>query len=835
MSARSVYPMMAHFSCEPVFIPDEEILCPGSEDEDSPEVCRERRKRREAIARDLLKNFTPPVMLSASLRGPFENGWVNPWATSSRGVGAEDRSSGYAGKRRRVVEDSSKKLPIEYRRRTSSTELAIYNTSPTPVRRNPQPSRSAPPFDLTPINTRKSTNQPAKNVPEFERPPATSRISVSNLLIDPVIPEPESQESTRARISVSNLLVGPEIPEPGSQESTRARMALGRITHTGAQYQKANGITGHYKSPSNPSSASSSSFPRNEHVLDQVSEYVQNEAPARAVRRVSFTGSGNVKKVGSWGSTNEKTRSSPDNFRAKCYDGGNKGYRDRFLSTDDPFVTSNRYANQPSHQSDNPSRTSNRQANQPSHESDVQPDAQIISGGPGTAGAGASTDLLETDRYVLNQQDSYADFSTQAAFRKAHQSFTRDLVRKPSDEGRPNGFHAIESESPEAAPQAKRRRIMAGSPAGSPAAGASLFDSNEQDPMSTQAMVDEFSPFAMTTAKKKHTVSGPSEAYMNDLPALTSPLAHRRGSMNANHRNSSFSDMGGQSAPRHRTSHSPQNPVIPTDFTNSYRSVSPLSPIRGPSPDPSLRSPHHTSPSTPKNSPPNSAHREYMHHCYPTSPTASYENSSPSGKSLRDECESPSPSSHLVRNNAPSPLDIPVSDPANRFPTAHANSHSHSLLSFSIAPNKNALTQTSYHQDGQVLQQHDVPIFLSSPETTAGEQFSIDAALDEAESFLGNWDVEAEAKKEGEKAAASAAAAVTAKATAKAAAVGTTSAPATTAADTSPALAAPSSQRRRITQSLGIDSESSFESERKFREEIEAKKRRLMVGMKKYK
>lgn len=812
--------MLAPYSCEPLYTPKEEILYPGSEDEDPPEVRRERRKRRESIGYGLLKNISPPVMLSARLLGPFEDGWVNPWRTKSREMRAKDRRSSYAEKRRRVVEDSTKKSPEEYMHRTSYTERAIYNTSPTPDRRGPHPSRSAPTFDLTPIDTRISTNQLAKNGLDFEHLHANSKIP-------PV-----------------NRLMGPVIPEPGHTIAhARAQIALSEITQAEAEHQSANGLRGHNRNPSyslSSSSASLSSFPPSESFLGQQIEHKKIEAPGRAVRRVSFTGSGNVRRAGSWESTSEKNLPSPNTFQANNIAGGNGFYRNYFSLAEDPFLTSNRHTNQLS------------------HESDAQPEAQIVSGRPGMIGAGPSTDLLETDRYNLNQQDSYADLSTQAAIRKAHQSFTRDLVKQPSDEGKPNGFHAIESELPEAAPQAKKRRTMASFSAGNPAAGANLFDWNEQEPMSTQAMVDEFSPFAMTTIKKeKHNVLGPPEAYMNGLPTLTSPLTHRRETaMAPDHPNSSSFNIGGPSAPRHRispslnnkrsptasryrTSLSPENPVGPRRPAYSHQNrypTSPSSPLRGPSPDPSARSPHPTSPSIPTNLRPISPHWEYIAR-HPTSPSISYGSESPSETSPRESrSESPSPSPNLVRNNPP-PEDIRVSHPANRSPTPPANSHSHPLSSFSIAPNNNTLTQTSHQQDGQApQQQHDVPVLLSSPETTTGgEKFSIDAALDEAETFLGNWDVETEAKKEGEKAAAAASATATKRKTAEAVREASTIAAAITTATNTSAPAPAGSQRRRITQSLGIDSQTETESAKKCHEELQAKKRRLMAGMSKYK
>jgi hypothetical protein len=59
----------------------EDIVCPGSDSEETPEETRQKRLRYERQARRYLRGHRP-VLLSASLRGPFskETGWINPWS-----------------------------------------------------------------------------------------------------------------------------------------------------------------------------------------------------------------------------------------------------------------------------------------------------------------------------------------------------------------------------------------------------------------------------------------------------------------------------------------------------------------------------------------------------------------------------------------------------------------------------------------------------------------------------------------------------------------------------------------------------------------------------------
>ena len=65
-----------HF--EPISVPPEDVLCLGSDDDDTVERHRKRR-RIEELGQKYLEG-KPLFIQSASLRGPLHNGWVNPWA-----------------------------------------------------------------------------------------------------------------------------------------------------------------------------------------------------------------------------------------------------------------------------------------------------------------------------------------------------------------------------------------------------------------------------------------------------------------------------------------------------------------------------------------------------------------------------------------------------------------------------------------------------------------------------------------------------------------------------------------------------------------------------------
>ena len=50
----------------------------GSSDEEGPELQLRKKRKRELLGQEYLRG-RPPTILTAGLRGPFDNGWKNPW------------------------------------------------------------------------------------------------------------------------------------------------------------------------------------------------------------------------------------------------------------------------------------------------------------------------------------------------------------------------------------------------------------------------------------------------------------------------------------------------------------------------------------------------------------------------------------------------------------------------------------------------------------------------------------------------------------------------------------------------------------------------------------
>jgi len=304
-----------------------------------------------------------------------------------------------------------------------------------------------------------------------------------------------------------------------------------------------------------------------------------------------------------------------------------------------------------------------------SHNSAVLAEAQVVSDAPvqlARLPSGTSTNLLETDKQSpkfisLDDEDSYLDLSTQAAMQKAQRSFKEDIIS-------PVKFKV--PTSPHKSPKKSRfsKTDITPTANGRPSRAAeSKFvkaePEDDEEPMSTQAMADAISPFAITTIKKRPPASQKEAGFAASPTRERSPRA------------------AGTASPDPSPTHSFHKPLS--------MSTTPSTSQKPPSP--------------PKPTPP-----------------------------------------------------IPLSRPntTSKPPST--------LTSFSILRNGTMTESSSILQDGQ-QSPHDVDISLpldplGTPFGTAtangnGDMstgnWDLGAALEDAGSFLGDWNVEAEARKEG--------------------------------------------------------------------------------------
>ena len=334
------------------------------------------------------------------------------------------------------------------------------------------------------------------------------------------------------------------------------------------------------------------------------------KAKAQAIRRLSFTASGRSKSPVSRKSSQERLH-SPRRRQQGSPLRRMESSHEQLSSEEDVYASAT--SKLPSVSGD-------------TSKSEALPEGQLVAADPGRSKlpSGLSTNLIETDKQSLkfpgvDEGDSYMNLSTQAAIAKAQLSFQNDVLspfkspqKHRSDlEISPTAYKTPRSAFPLSLTPTKHVNARG------------LMENDEEEPISTQAMIDAMSPFAVTTVKKNPNWTRRDSSVRSAVTSPTSPTAnHFR----------------------------PQSPSMST-------SVSP----------------------------------------------------------------SPSP----IRHSPPPPPSLPIS--LRKGPS--------SLTSFSIAPN-GTLTEI-YQHDGQQQQFADE------------DGWNLEDALEEAGSFLGTWEVEAEARKVG--------------------------------------------------------------------------------------
>lgn len=337
------------------------------------------------------------------------------------------------------------------------------------------------------------------------------------------------------------------------------------------------------------------------------------KAKVQAIRRLSFTASGRLKSPRSRRSSQEQQDSLTRRQQESPL---------RRMESSHGEVSSDEGA-YASATSKLPS------VNEDTSKSEALPEAQVVAVDHGRfkVPSGPSTELLETDKHSLkfpsiDEGDSYMNLSTQAAIAKAQRSFQNDVLspfknspqrHRPDLEVSPTAYKTPIAAFPLSLTTTTAKR----------ASEQGLMDGDDEDPISTQAMIDAMSPFAVTTVKKKTSLTRRDSFARSAVTSPASPTA------------------------------------------NLFRRKSPsMSTSVSPSPSP-------------------------------------------------------------IRCTSPPPPSLPIS--LRKGPS--------SLTSFSIAPN-GTLTEV-YQHDGQ--QQH----------FNEEDGWNLEDALEEAGSFLGTWEVEAEARKVG--------------------------------------------------------------------------------------
>ncbi|KAL8693719.1 MAG: hypothetical protein Q9218_001520 [Villophora microphyllina] len=140
--------------------------------------------------------------------------------------------------------------------------------------------------------------------------------------------------------------------------------------------------------------------------------------------------------------------------------------------------------------------------------------------------SGPSTELLETYKLSsklpsMDEGDSYIGLSTQGALLKAQRSFHNQIMSPVSERERTPASSGSEDHA-----EVHDERMLAGDrrTAGSPQPEPATPSSVSEEPMSTQAMIDGLSPFVDTTVKKRRSIDSrpdltPSKSSGSSSPA----------------------------------------------------------------------------------------------------------------------------------------------------------------------------------------------------------------------------------------------------------------------------------------------------------------------------
>ncbi|KAL8713065.1 MAG: hypothetical protein Q9220_002925 [cf. Caloplaca sp. 1 TL-2023] len=531
---RPVSPL--HF--EPLQPDLDDIICLGSDVEETSEQHRHKRRRVEEAGLQYLRGKSLYIA-SARLRGPFPDDWRNP----------------FASKRRRIeVIDIASESESEGHRNPAQAALLQGHDIPTRKPIHP-PELKVPPADeqyhFTTVNTNSNIDsqnsfvtatseappQPGtSDSSRASRPQSKQWLKTGNIAANsrfkdrrsptpspgprrertpPVRSQPRSSEARDSRHRLPESAVVPSAKSQSPQQTRHDRTRYSGIKRPreiasplarGKRSPRAKEPESNVKSPraalsapldtgdiiALPTSTSLTEFEyrfvptkashspeRKSH--EQHAEVAKKRARADRKRRLSFTASGGIRDRTTRESPPDDQHGSPPN---------------------PPWFAHIKHRVSPSKAEASPSDALLKDsASTSSPGNGILPEAQIAQYPVPKVLSGPSTELLETDKLPskfpsTDNNDSYLGLSTPAAMLKAQQSFQKDVISPVTGDRAYSISDAEESGSDQSLPHERRDPglVLAISPKAELATPFAI---------STQAMIDAVSPFAMTTAKKR--------------------------------------------------------------------------------------------------------------------------------------------------------------------------------------------------------------------------------------------------------------------------------------------------------------------------------------------
>lgn len=537
----------ATVDCEPLLLASEDVLYPGSDKDESIEEQQARRRRIELQAQHYLRG-RELFVLSAHLRGPFADGWINPWARKRKRNERRDGAGRAHGRidRREASMQEGRKMTIPETTRPSRTWLDTHN---------------AVGFGAGGERSSSAALTPVLKLPK-ETLPAMAKLNPSS--DDKVLDDEFLHCTSPSAASKLPLITGrSQATATGSNDLVTGHDS----TAKGATVCLPEGLQGSLKVV--PPSSMLPAFEyrpmvRNDRVNE--SEFEKAQAIAKAqehmFRQLSFNSTADMEHSKSTSQNAESPARRLQEFtkkRRRINKSNVFGERDDKSTSASNFSAAALNEN-PSVEADDQLRAERSQSSPPkprqldevnvarkkdekspllstvppilsnenlSLETDHQPAAQVVPPDPVINGSGPSTsiNLLETDRGTIVYPST--EDSTQAAIQKAMRSFQEDVftpLKNPTNHARNQDSNSNTSLTMSRAFQAKAtpEKVFLSRPV----KRAIELNNTNEELMSTQAMIDAASPFTFSDHPKSSpissTKSNPSLSTLNSLNVTSS-------------------------------------------------------------------------------------------------------------------------------------------------------------------------------------------------------------------------------------------------------------------------------------------------------------------------
>lgn len=495
---------------EPLEPYDVEILYPGSDLEETYDERKSKRRRIEAAGCQYLKG-RQLFILSAQLKGPFGDGWVNPWARAPKSREIEDtldrriqdRSVDTDGGQDHEIADEDP----QYSQDSFVTTASLKGQSKDHVvqQNNKGWLKSRDDALYSRHGPKSRSPTPTPKPKSFIRSDGAVQIHSEVDIVSTRHRAPMAFNTTRLSNDQSK---GPS----AHNVSSEAKHASDTMQHTEEPHNMASNTAMVLEKPSKVKRKLNRISTRVLPPLTYQPEFQYrfgSKRSSRSLEKSSLTDEHNPTKEKAVAEAKSKSSFAAleglkgNQVPQQNFDRKKAGSPPKDTSVDERGELPASYLEE----------------KQNSGDSYALPEAQIVKDPAGQLPSGPSTDLLETDKKssksIKSPHDGYnryTDLSTQAALAKVQQSFQESISPNTSPKLPNPSLKQVNEPGQKSTTTIKDLIVEARALKKSPA-GVS------DEPMNTQAIVDAISPFPKTTVKKRTSFArSPSRATSTPSP-----------------------------------------------------------------------------------------------------------------------------------------------------------------------------------------------------------------------------------------------------------------------------------------------------------------------------